>query len=191
MITLIIKEKGQMVHLPGIAAFRTPAKIDISSIKLSLIVTVLNNSGISDYEIISNDSEQKIVYKKKDFELTGKLKEPKQDLSKIDHRFNKIEQMIYALSKKNSKNNEPEEQITNKLNALEELSRRILEKENVREIVYTSTHDKPPIIEELDGDTFVPEVDISDMKLKGTSSKTVGKIEGVEEAADMLSRLKR
>ena len=193
MIKLRVKEKGHMVHIPGAAPFRTPAKIDITNMKLSLVVTILNNNGISDFEITSTEDKERIVYTKKDFELTKQLEEPKQDLSEINDRFNKIEKMLYALSKKDSKKNIPEEQITNKLNALEELSKRILEKESVREIVYTSTKDRDgsPIVEELDEDTFVPEIDISDMELKGGSSaQTLGEIEGAEEAADMLSRLK-
>jgi len=191
MIKLNVKEKGHILHIPGNAPFRTPAKVDITHMNLSMVITILNNNGITDFEITSTDGDEKRVYTKKDFEI-GK-EPPKQDLSKIDERFNKIEKMLYDLAKKKSKKSDPQEQITNKLNALEELSKRILERERVKEIVYTSKYDgdsKKPIIEELDEDTFVPEVDISKMELKGSSSEKIGEIEGAEEAADMLSRLK-
>ena len=191
MITLKINEKGHLIELPGVAHFRSPAKVNISNIKLPLIITTLNNLGVRDYEIISREGDKEKIYTKKDFEKPKKKK--KEDLTKINERFNKIEKLLYALAKKDSKKHIPEEQITNKLKVLEELSQRILEKESIREIVYTSSKDtgKTPIIEELDEDTFIPTIDISDLKLKGgSSSEKIGEIEGAEEAADLLSRLK-
>lgn len=189
MITLRVRDSGFVVELPGIASFRSPAKVDITNIKLAHVITVLRNLGVQDYEIISREGEKEKILTKKDFEKAKKKQ--KQDLSKINERFNKIEKLLYTLAKKESKKNIPEEQITNKLNALEELSKKILEKENVREIIYSSGKEmKTPVIEELDEDTFIPNIDLSEMELKGSSSEKIGEVDGAEEAADLLSRLK-
>lgn len=194
MITLVVKEKGHMVNIPGIAPFRTPAKIDVSHTKLNLIIGALNNVGVKDYEIVVKEDKEEVVYTKEDFELPKKTAKSSQALDKINERFNKIESILKNLLKNSSsKKTSSEEQITNKLNALEELSKRILEKESVQEIVYTSSKDKTnrPLIEDLDDDLYVPNIYIDDMELKGSASKTIGEVDDAEEAADMLSRLKK
>lgn len=194
MITLNIKERGNMIQIPGIAPFRTPAKIDISHVKLHLVVASLNSSGINDYEIIAKEDKQEIIYTKDDFDFPKKLKEAPTDNSDINERFNKIEGILKNLLRKtSSEKNLSEEQITNKLNSLEELSRRILEKENVKEIVYTSTKDssKSPVIEDLDDELYIPNIYIDDMEMKGSASEKIGEVEDLEEASDMLSRLKK
>jgi hypothetical protein len=96
MITLKVKDRGLMIEIPGIPSFRSPANINISNIKLKAITKALNNLGVQDYEIISKEGDDKKIYTKKDFE---KPKKKKEDLSEINERFNKIEQMLYALSK--------------------------------------------------------------------------------------------
>lgn len=194
MITLIVKEKGHMINIPGIAPFRTPAKIDVSHVKLNLILGSLKNVGIDDYEIVAKEDKEEITYTKEDFELPKKTGESSAELNKINERFNRIEGILKNLLKKSSsEKTSSEEQITNKLNALEELSRRILEKESVQEIVYTSSKEKSvsPVIEDLDDDLYIPKIYIDDMELKGTASEKIGEVEDPEEAADMLSRLKK
>lgn len=192
MIKLNVKQKGHLLSIPGVAPFRTPAKVDITKLRLNMVISVLHNAGIDNYEIISKQGSNEIIYTKKDFET--KKEKKTDDLDKIDDRFNKLERMLLQLVRKpHSIKGISEEQITNRLNTLEELSQRILEKEIVREIVYTSSQKdgETPLIEELGEDTFIPSIDISDMELKGTSSKTVGTIDDVDEAANALSQLKR
>ncbi len=191
MIKLKVKQRGHLLIIPGIAPFRTPAKIDISNVKIRLVVSALNNAGIDDYEIISKEDKKQVIYTKKDFVIP--IKKELEGIDNVGPRLDKIERILLALSKKGSKKYIPEEQITNKLKTLEELSQQILEKEMVREIVYTSTKESEglPVVEELDEDTFIPDIDISDMELKGTSSKTIGSLDDVDEAADALSQLKR
>lgn len=194
MITLVVKEKGHMINIPGLAPFRTPAKIDVSHVKLNLIISSLNNVGIKDYEIVSKEDKKEIIYTIEDFEFPKKMEESSQDLNKIDERFNKIETILKNLLKKSSsKKTSSEEQITNKLNALEELSKKILEKESVKEIVYTSSKEtsNKPTVEDLDDDLYIPNIYIDDMELKGSASEKIGEVDDAEEAADMLSRLKK
>jgi hypothetical protein len=194
LITLIVKEKGHMINIPGIAPFRTPAKIDVSHVKLNLILGSLKNVGIDDYEIVAKEDKEEITYTKEDFELPKKTGESSAELNKINERFNRIEGILKNLLKKSSsEKTSSEEQITNKLNALEELSKRILEKEAVREIVYTSSKEKSkrPVVEDLDDELYIPNIYIDDMELKGSASEKIGEVDDAEEAADMLSRLKK
>ena len=189
MIKLNVKERGHVISIPGTTPFRSPGKINIPDAKLSLIITTLNNVGVQNYEIISMENGKEKILTKKDFEKSKKQK--KQDMSKIEERFNKLEGILFALAKSQGNKPQPSEQITNKLEALEELSKKILEKESVRKIVYTSSKEKDgPIVEELDDDKYIPDIDLSELELRGSSSKKIGKVEGAEEAADMLSKLK-
>jgi hypothetical protein len=180
VIILKVKERGYYLDIPGITPFRTPADVDISKVRIQLIISYLKNCGITKYEIISKNDKE-VLYSNKDFELPKKEKK-----DEIDVRLTRIENAI------GSRKNLQEEQITNKLNALEELSKKILERESVREIVYTSSQDVDgkPFVEELDEDPFIPDIDLSDLKLKGSSSETIKSTDDAEEAADMLSRLK-
>ena len=190
MIKLNVKDRGLVIDIPGVSPFRTPAIVDISKVRMPLVITTLNNLGAKNYEIVASQGDEKKVFTSKDF--VKKKQKPQQDMSKINERFNKLENMLYALLSKKQSNKVPsEEQITNKLVELERLSKRILEKEPVKEVVYTSSVEKDgPVIEELDDDKFIPDIDLTELELKGSSSKKVGDIEGAEEAADMLSRLK-
>lgn len=184
---LKVKQKGLFLNIPGVAPFRTPAEVDISNLKIHLVVLSLKNNGVDEFEIHSKKDNK--VYTKKDFEKT-KSKDGKQ-MKDVEERFDRIERMIAKLgAKSESKKYIPEEQITNKLQLLEQLAKQILEKESVREVVYTSSKDKP-VIEELDEDIFIPEVDVSELKLKGSSSETIGTLDDVDEAANALSQLKK
>ena len=74
---------------------------------------------------------------------------------------------------------------------MEVLSKRILEKEIVRQIVYTDKDKRDdPIVEELYEEAFIPKIDISEMKMKGSSTETIGTLDDVDESADALSKLK-
>ena len=63
----------------------------------------------------------------------------------------------------------------------------------MREIIYTSSKEsgEGPIVEDLDDELFVPDIDIIDMKLRGSSAEVIGTLDDVDEAADALSQLKR
>ena len=193
MIILKVKQKGHLLTIPGVAPFRTPATVEITSVKLNMVIASLHNSGISDYEIIAKEDQKEVVYTKKDFELPVKKEQEQSDQDLVGERLDKIEKMLMELAKKERRKSTNKEQTINKLDQLEELSRKILEKESVREIVYTSSKEsgEGPIVEDLDDELFVPDIDIADMKLKGSSSEVIGTLDDVDEAADALSQLKR
>jgi ribosomal protein L5 len=195
-IILKIKDKGHLVEIPGVAPFRTPAKINVTTADIRNIIGHLKACGIEEYEIIaSTDKGDKEVYTQEDFEL------PKKEVSKsdsenykkqIDKRFNKLEKMIVNLAaKKVSNPNNNKEQITNKLEKLELIAQKILDEANVREVIYTKIPGKIDVdnIEELE-DAYIPEVDISDMKMVSTGVETLKQdADDIEDAADILSNL--
>ena len=192
MIILKVKQKGHLLAIPGVAPFRTPATVEITSVKLNMVISSLHNSGISDYEIISKENKKEIIYTKKDFELPVKKEQAKPDEDLVGPRLGKIEKMLFELAKKERRKSTNKEQTINKFKVLEDLSKQILEKESVREIVYTSSEEdiKGPIVEELDDEIFIPDIDIGDMELKGTLSETLEGSDDLDEAADALSQLK-
>jgi len=188
LIILKVKQKGHLVDIPGVASFRTPAEVDISNAEINLVIFSLKNCGIDDFEITTKEEKKKTIKKDK----TELSKKEKMKEVMMEERFNRLERMIANLSQKSaSEKNIPEEQITNKLNDLEVLSKRILEKEIVRQIVYTDKDKRDdPIVEELYEEAFIPKIDISEMKMKGSSTETIGTLDDVDESADALSKLK-
>ena len=196
-ITLKIKDRGHVIEIPGVAPFRTPAKINVTSSDIRTIIGHLKMCGVDEYEIdVTTEKGERKVYKKEDFELP--IKEVKKESNynyqkQIDKRFNRLEKMISDLAAKkagSSENNK--EQITNKLEKLELIAQKILDEATVREVVYTKTPGqiiRDDNIEELE-DAFIPEVDISDMIMVSSGVQTLKQDDNeIESAADMLSNL--
>jgi hypothetical protein len=181
LIILKVTQRGHLVDIPGLSRFRTPAEINISNCSIDLVRACLKNQGIETYEIFTKDDPKIVKDEKKNLKKNVSID--------IEKRLSKIEKLIESLNKKDSEKNIPEEQIKNKLLILEELSKKILERENIREIVYTST--KEPIVEDLDEEVFIPEIDISDLEMKGSSGETIATRDDVDEAVNALSQLKR
>ena len=197
MLILKIKDKGLYVEIPGALPTRTPAEINITKCNLSAVDAYLRKCGISNYQIMSGGEMPNIVPelpKIKDSSINQKL---------INKRFSNLENMLAQLLEKQlattSKN---PEQITDKLDKLELLSKKILNKEPkiVRQGVVSSSVNKSkrkrfegdPEIEELDK-TFIPKIDVSKMKLKGASKKTIKQDKqdkhDIDDSADLLSRI--
>ena len=193
MLILKIKEKGLFVEIPGALPTRTPAEIDISKCNLSAVDMYLRKNGIKNYQILSV--------------ANGEVKQPKPpkipdasiDQKVINKRFSNLENMLAALLEKQlATKPEKSEQITDKLNKLETLTQKILEKDIkvVERVVQQSVKktkakkfEDEPEIEELDT-TFIPNIDTSKMKLKGKSKKTVKQDKhDIDDSADLLSRI--
>lgn len=181
-IKLTIREKGRYVEIPGVAAFRTPATMDVTKIKLSILIQALHSCGVSNYELVSENEKGSVVYLGKD--PITKLPEKKKVDTQMDNRLERMEDLLLKLiSDKTSQKGTNSEQITNRLNRIE----RMLKQGN--KIVYKELGDKP-IVEELD-DQYIPEIDISDMQISGNITKTLEKTskEDIDSAADILSNL--
>lgn len=196
-IILKVKEKGHLIEIPGVPPFRTPAKINVTNADIRNIIGYLKACGIDSYEVIaSTEKGTKEIYTEQDFELPKKESKPIDELAyknQIDKRFNRLEKMIATLaSKKTSNLGNNKEQITNKLENLELIAKRILDEAVVREVVYTKTPGriiKEDDIEELE-DAYIPEVDISDMKIVSSSVEILKQdSDNIEDSVDKLSNL--
>jgi len=184
-LKLKIEDKGFVIDIPGIPSTRTPALIDITKANLNNVITTLRKNGINNYKIYSINEED--VTKPTETIIT-KSKEIYNDQKDINKRFNRLEKMIekLLLMKSESKITINEEQITNKLEKLEELTRSIAasRKEGVAD-------DKEPVIEVMEN-MFVPEVDVDGMSIKGSTGKVLGeKDEDIDEAIDLLSSMNK
>lgn len=180
MITLKIHEPGHTIAIPGLKVFRTPADIDISKLDIRVVSMYLKTSGIEKYEIVAESKESKEIYTKQDFDVVEK--KPSNDNSRID----RIEKMLEVLVTKQVSNLTPEkEQINNKLDKLEKL----IANQSKKTVIVPSKRGESiePEIEELEA--FIPEVDVSDMKIKSDVKKVKQDDDGLEDAADLLSGL--
>lgn len=196
MIQLKIKKPGYTIAIPGLAPFRTPVKIDISSVDIRIVAMYLKTHGIDDYEIIAKTKKGDVeVYTKKEFE--GLDLEPKKSKENgIEDRFSRlekrVEKLIGLLSFKNpsKSNNEEEQNINSRLENIEFLLQNAFEQDNKHSFTKSKKKDSEPEIEEFD--SFIPSIDISDMKLKSKEHKTIKQEnDDIKGAADALSNLTR
>lgn len=190
MIKLKIKKPGHTIAIPGLKPCRSPVDIDISKLDIRVIEMYLNTAGIKDYEIVAESKKGVVeVYTEKDFKLKQEKKKP--DLaykSEIDKRFDRLEMVILNLLSKKEVSKIPleKEQITNQLEKLETITKKILETQSVKKVEHQPNME--PVIEEFD--SFIPDIDISDMTLISSDVKIVEKDnEELEDTAEMLSKL--
>jgi small-conductance mechanosensitive channel len=189
MLILKIKDKGLYIEIPGTLPTRTPADIDITKCDLATVTMHLRKQGIKDYQIIS-ESKKQVILKPPD------MSDASINQKIINKRFSRLEKIMMQLLEKDKGSNESkEEQITKKLDRLEQITSKILEKDDVvvERVVERSRavkkKSKEPKIEELDS-TFIPNIDISSMKMKGGSKKTIKQDNvDLDDSADLLSRI--
>jgi hypothetical protein len=180
-LKLTIREKGRYIEIPGVAAFRTPATMDVTKIKLSILIQALHSCGVNNYELVSEDEKGSVVYLGKD--PITKLPEKKND-PELSNRLERMEDLLLKLiSNGTGQKAANSEQITNRLNRIE----RMLKQGN--KVIYKEIGGNP-IVEEMD-DQYIPEIDISDMKISGNITKTLGKTSkgDIDSVVDMLSNL--
>ncbi len=190
MLILKIKQKGMYVEIPGTLPARSPVDVDITKCNISIVDAYLRKTGITNYEIISGDNKKQIVPK------PPKMADASIDQKVMNKRFSNLEKlMVQLLEKQQAIPSKNPEQITDKLDKLELLSKKILKKEPkvIERKVQTKTKvkrvDKEPEIEELD-DMFIPGIDTSKMKMKGGSKKTIKQDKhDIDDSADLLSRI--
>ena len=181
-IKLIIREKGRYVEIPGLAAFRSPATLNVTKVKLSVLIQALHSCGINNYELISEDEKgnKRTLGKDPITVLPEKQKDPE-----IGNRLDRMEDLLLKLiSNGTGQKVASSEQITNRLANIE----RVLKKGS--KVVYTEQSKGNPVVEELE-DQYIPSIDISEMQISGNTSDVVEKTlkKDVDDAADMLSSL--
>lgn len=193
MITLRIRKKGHFLEIPGMSPFRTPVEANISHISIPLVVSALKAQGVTKFEIISDTVGKEQVLTQEDF-IVKKKDIEKYEKEDYEDRFNKLESLMKRLLKKQASDTPSnKEQITNRLNSIEKLLKR---KEPTRVIHVTKDQDeskrvdKEPKVEELE-DTFIPNIDLEGLELKGEASQESIKQDklDIDDSADLLSRI--
>jgi len=180
MIILKVIEAGYIIEIPGLRVVRSPVNLDISKVGINIVLTSLKKSGIEKYKIIYKNSKgKKKIYTQKDFIDVEKI-EIKQD--DTNSKINKLETMMkLLLTRELSKSSIDKEQINNKLDNLENMFKSGIQRVGILE---------GDEVENEDINSFIPEVDISDMKLNSDNIKTVKQDSNDnEEASDILSGL--
>ena len=149
---------------------------------------LLRKLGITDYEILTK-SNHKIKPKK-----SHKVKESPTKKRGNDERVTELEKKVEKLmNKKKAKTKSNSEQITDKLATLEKLTRKLLANGPV---VIEKRVNRPfkkvgdePVVEEME-DKFIPDIDVSNMKMKKGSKKTVKRDNvDLDDSADLLSKI--
>lgn len=192
MLTLIIREKGHFIEIPGLPPFRTPVEANISHISMHLVVSKLQAQGIKKFEIVSDTKGKERVLTQRDFNVSKKSDREDKKKKNYEERFNKLETLLGKLLENQvSEPSQNKEQITNKLSSIEKL----LKKKQKTKVVHvtdkkTTAKEKEPVVEELE-DTFIPEIDLDGMHMKGKASKKTVKQDknDIDDSADLLSRI--
>ena len=156
-------------------------------------------NGIKNYEIVSvsEDKHKETVITSS----TPDVKDSSINQKVLNQRFTRLEKLVQSLVEKEAGKDElNKEQITDKLETLELLARQLLSKRS-SDTVITIGNEKPSKkqkvhsddveIEELDA-PFIPSIDVSNMKMKSssTSKKKVKQDKmDLDDSADLLSRL--
>jgi hypothetical protein len=187
MNTLIlkIKEKGFYINIPGVPPTRSPTDLDITKINLNLVLSFLRSSGIEDFTIISKTESEERIIRSKDI-LFDKKEKGKivVDNKEVEKRLDRLENMISKLISTKS-DSISKDQIKNKLDFLEVLIKNInIPEQNIQ----YETKGKEPEIEEFE--TFIPEINVSGLLMKGDYSKEIIQSNNdIDETANLLSKL--
>lgn len=192
MITLIIKEKGHLIEIPGMTPFRTPAKVDISKGDIRTIVGYLKVCSINDYEIFATNQGNTEKYSAKDFNPDKPKKAVKKKVvkpdKKLNERMDRMEKMIEKLYENSE--NDSGKKVEQKTNQTEMFQKQILETlKHLGKGGVDGT--ETDIEEEEDVAPFIPEIDVEGMKLNTQgNTKTIKKDrEDTDDAADALSKI--
>jgi len=176
MIKLIIDDLGYTLIING-KEYKSPCQVNIPLVKLNDVVRYLRAKGISKYKFIS-DTEQPRPVKR----VISRKEEPNKP-EEINQYYNEPKTNLIYKTDPN---------ISEKLDRLEELIKKISEKDPVIIQQITSTENGKNIIKSKDNeDTFIPSVNTSDLKLKVSGSKILENEKTDTSAVDALSKLSK
>lgn len=164
MIKLIIGDKGHFVEFPRVAPFRTPAEVDITNIDLNLVMIRLRKMGIENYEIKSGPD---IIRPKRSKPVKPRVERYESaNYNGLRNRFDKFEELLQAIVDKEPTIHETK--------------------------TFIEGPEKEVKIEELDNmEEFIPDVDVSRMKIR-TSGFKIEKADGtITESAESLSKISK
>lgn len=192
MIKLKINKPGYTIAIPGVKPFRSPVEIDVSNLDIRVVAMYLKANGINDYELEATTKKGGTeVYTPKDFD---KLPTPEKKEKGVESRLSNLEKRLdkmmgLLVQRDDSIKSKNEEQITDKLEKIEEIMGQILvSKSNIT--VSTSSEEREPEIEEFDA--FIPDIDTSDLMIKSKEHKVIKQDNNdLDDTADALSILTR
>ncbi len=158
---LAIKEVGFEVKLPGVPIFRTPANVNISGLDLTILVSILKNVGITSFEIINDD-------KVREFKVFSK-----NNKKEINTNENEKVEIIKLINER--------------FNKLENL---ILNMKIINEKADNIKIKKKYKIDDLEDNTFIPEININNMKMNKTNDIIIKNTKkDIENDVDLLSEI--
>lgn len=172
MTKLIIKDKGFFITIPKIAPFRTPAIVNISKLDVNQVLIELRKYGIEDF-VIKYEPDKKDIQQEQILNYKSK-KEEKIFIEKNHNEiFGKRIQNIEKLLKELVKN---------------KTSQVIIEKTIINKETDSIKKEKE---DDFDEDDFIPDIDISNLKLKESKSTKREEVNtnNIKKTSDLLSNL--
>lgn len=171
---LIINQKGLFLRLTGIPPVRTPVKIDITRLNMTLLLSELNMHSVVDYQIISSPETKKKKEKIKDKPIDELLYNLKNDVG----------------SKSDNENVKKDlDEIKNLLKGLLDKPSTIIEKN-----IYTQGEiesKKASKRKKKISDDFIPNVNIDNLELKSSNIETIKSNSDISENVDLLSKMSK
>jgi len=183
---LKINDKGLILSIDG-KEFRTPLNMDISKYNINKIIMALHLSSIKDFSITGSNKTEPI--RKADDHNRVEIKKNKNNIpelnNKVDFLMNRIEDKFQKFEKnlmKKIENTNPvsKEQINN-LKKIELFMQQFYEHGETPKKIFKKESDETESF-------FIPAIN-SDMKLQGSSTKTLSNKEDVGDAVDALASL--
>lgn len=176
---LIINQPGLFLRLTGVAPIRTPAKIDITKLNMTLLLSELNMNSVTDYQIISNpeNKKKKIIIKDKPVdELLESLKdiESNKETNKNNIDMRKDLSEIKSILK----------DILNKPST-------IIEKSSYSSLDGDNISKKESKRKKKISDDFIPEVNLSNLELKSSNVDVIKSDIDISENVDLLSKISK
>lgn len=179
MAKLIIRQSGHFIDVEGMPSFRTPAKVNIPESAINKVVVHLAKLGIEDYDIIAHGYFK--VHGKIVKEEINKKKEKviTVDIEGVNKRLSKIESLLASLLGR-----APEG-----LGKVESLLHQLLIREPkvIERVIVKGEEVVKDELEELE-ETFIPDVDIEGLKVKG---KVTFKTERREDVSKTVKELQK
>lgn len=176
MISLVIKQPGFIIQIPGTKETRTPSIIDITRADINVVIMYLKSMGITNYEILHTDKKKEKLIEKENI---------------------KSEKNINS---DNIISSEKIDSLTNELSEIKKLLKNLTEKQTKNLIIDTTSekYNKPSkkskLLDEVEDIEFIPTINTDGLSSVGNLSVTTGKRSDdldISESVNLLKSLKK
>ena len=167
MMKLVIKQHGLFINIPSIPPFRTPAEVDISKVPINMVIGEMRKNGIGKYTIKTKDVE---LLKSNISKLVNKS-----ELQRIQVSYEKNGVTIKNNLFTNDEILELVKTQSGTMKNIEDLLTKFLDT-NQTKIIERETRIVEKDSENIKGKEkddkveFIPTIDLSKMKVRGTSA---------------------